>query len=230
MTDIYGFDQDGAKRLIGSLKEFERQWKNPISGRRTPSINGAEVSVFIEGVLDGDLFPPVDILTPTTATMSIYRFNGAGAFLDTGENLTVTNRDINAIGNTGDYCIVRYINGEYRPAGAQIGGGGANRDGIAVHVTSLSYVVGNDDGFVMVDGSGFVSGTTLTVTLPAGSAANEGHYVSISNIGNKNDVDVTADEFSGGGPVVRNLAIGQGLAVQSEGTLGTSTTGWYFVT
>lgn len=227
MSGPFAFDEPSARRVVGAVEEFESQSKNRASfGSRDALVR--DIQPWREGILDGDLDAPVDIFSPTTATVSIYGFDAGGSFVDTGEDLIVTNRDSNAIGNAGEYIIVRRINNEWRPAGAQIGGGGLNRDGKAVYVTTISHSLANDEGFILFDGDAFPGGTIQTLFLPAGSESNEGNYVTIVNIGSTNDVEVTAD-LTTGGTSTNTITPGGIEEIQSEGALGIGSTGWWFV-
>ena len=67
-------------------------------------------------ILDGDLDPSTgDGANESTATLSVYE--GAGAeWADSGDDVTVTNRDDGFCGKAGEYLIaVKLGSGEYRP-------------------------------------------------------------------------------------------------------------------
>jgi hypothetical protein len=80
--------------------------------------------VAAEGVLDADLAAPAGFDPGTVATLSIYRRNAAGNFIDSGDDLTVVNRDPLFSASGGDHLGVYQINGEYRPYTGGGGGGG----------------------------------------------------------------------------------------------------------
>ena len=69
-----------------------------------------------EGVLAGDLAAATNILTgATTATLTVYRGDGAGDLESAGYSIELTNRSLDLAGSTGVYAIARRLNGEWRP-------------------------------------------------------------------------------------------------------------------
>jgi len=71
---------------------------------------GGTSTAFIEGILDGPLSVATSINNPTTAVLSQY-VNG----VDTGTDVTITNRDANLSAPGGTYIIAIKIGGEHRP-------------------------------------------------------------------------------------------------------------------
>lgn len=69
-----------------------------------------------EGVLAGPLAAATNILTgATTATLTVYRGDGAGDLESAGYSIELTNRSLDLAGSTGVYAIARRLNGEWRP-------------------------------------------------------------------------------------------------------------------
>ena len=69
-----------------------------------------------EGLLDGNLAKATNTLTgPTTAIMTVHEFDSGGDLVDSGDNITVTNRDTSLELVAGDYVIVSRFGSEYRP-------------------------------------------------------------------------------------------------------------------
>lgn len=89
---------------------------SPSGGRNdrpVPPVFGTELR---EGVLAGDLDAATSTLTgASTATLTVYRGDGAGDLESAGYTITVTNRSPDLSAASGVYCIVARINGEWRP-------------------------------------------------------------------------------------------------------------------
>lgn len=74
--------------------------------------------VILEGYLDEDLeaYPSGNPPSGTTASMNVYRYDPRNdVFEDSGENITVTNRDKSLSADSGVYVQVRRTGNEYRP-------------------------------------------------------------------------------------------------------------------
>jgi hypothetical protein len=70
---------------------------------------------FITGKLDADL----DVATafaddPSTAVLSVWRKDSNGDYVDSGDNITVTNRYLFRSYKSGTICVVAPMNGEHR--------------------------------------------------------------------------------------------------------------------
>lgn len=141
-----------------------------VDGEYRPVFPSGESSLLKEGLLDGNLAAPEDGLTaPTTAVMSVYELNVAGNLVDSGDNVTVTNRDETLALSTGDHLIVSKFDDEYRP----------------VSSTSSALKEGLVDGDLEAPEDGLTSPTTAVMSVHelnvSGNLVDSGDNVTITN-------------------------------------------------
>jgi hypothetical protein len=69
----------------------------------------------LQGKLDGGLDAAADsTTTPATAVMSVYEKNSSGNMVDSGRDITVTNRFQYADASAGSWCKAEWIDGEWQ--------------------------------------------------------------------------------------------------------------------
>jgi len=77
----------------------------------------------LQGKLDGALDAAADsTTTPATATMSVYQKNSSGSMVDSGRDITVTNRFQFADASAGSWCKAEWIDGEWQLYAVDCGG------------------------------------------------------------------------------------------------------------
>lgn len=75
---------------------------------------GGTSSLLAIGILDGPMSAATHPITgATTVTMSVYEEGTGGNLQDSGDNITVTNRSVNAEADSGTMAIAASINGEW---------------------------------------------------------------------------------------------------------------------
>jgi len=67
-------------------------------------------SLFVEGIIDSPITVAANINSPTTTTLSVYV-----AGVDSGDNVTLTNRDASLSATSSSYVVAIKIGSEYRP-------------------------------------------------------------------------------------------------------------------
>jgi len=174
-------DPSAWPRIVDAVRRVEGLPRN--TAKRTQrQLRIPPQTMLVEGVLNEDLAAPVDVNTPETATLSIYRIDAVGDFLDiVAEDVTVTNRDPDFSASTDDYLPVVFMQGEWRPLKAGGAGVGGDPDGSTDRVDTpgqTTYTVASGVWFVFVNT--ILTGGSVTITLPA---SNDGRLVRILNTG-----------------------------------------------
>lgn len=108
----------------------------------------------LEGILGTDLAAAYDTLTgATTAELHVIEWDTDTTFYQTGQTITVTNRDTSFSKNAYDYLAAAFINGEWRPNNGS-GGGGIGVDVVDFVITEwlpdISLTVGCEGVFANV--------------------------------------------------------------------------------
>jgi len=175
MANLYGFDQAGTKRIVDVVRQIERAPVNPRPRQVAPLGRGEETFI-VEGELDGALATG-GVTSPSTATLSVFRFNSSGSYIDTGINVTVTNRSDTFSAESGDFLVAGILADEWRPFGAA---GGAEGDGLSgdVKEVTTAYTVTDSDYYILGD----PDGGSFSITLPT-SGISEGRTIKVRNIG-----------------------------------------------
>ncbi len=115
MTEAVTLGPKALEQVRAVVRDFESRLNTRMRLQQRRVIGASGVSV-VEGYLDGALAASSGSgTTATTATLSKWRVNTEGTWEDTGDNVTVTNRDDTLSGGISDFCIALKINGEWRP-------------------------------------------------------------------------------------------------------------------
>ena len=219
------FSEEAFNRTRAAVLRVEQAARNPIPVR--PQGFTPAPRAFLEGVLDGDLAAATDLNTPTTATLSVWRLSTAGVMADSGEDVTVTNRDPLTSASAGDYLQVMRAVGEWRPSAAATGSGHGAFNVIKASATPFAVPTGRS---VLVMGYPVTLGSAIAITLPAGA---KGQEVIIYNAETPGifgrTVNVTYRTGTGSA-VADTLLAGSRVRLMYTGTvLGGGDDDWYFV-
>lgn len=204
-VEIYSGETEGSETATGkTLKAYNRstadipddEWVyiEFLGGMANPtwSIYSTSATVALkEGLLDGDLAKATNTLTgPTTATMSVHEFNDDGDLVDSGDNITITNRDTSLELTAGDYVVASLFGSEYRPVYPSLNPQCPAQNEIQVLTIFGSPTGGTFDLDVTVDGTT----ETVVIDFDATAAEVETQLETHSEIAS-GDVDCSGGDF-----------------------------------
>lgn len=230
MTEPFLFSGDSIQRVRHFVEEFQSKSKNVIP--ETPSLvrNGTFTAIK-EGRLFDTLDRADDVTTPTTAKMKVFGFNAVtNTFVETGDILTVVNRDSNQAGEVNEYISVEWNGTEFSPVAGRLSSAKGPLTGRAVYVTgpgSFGYTVANGVSLVLAE----PSGGTISITMPTMDSSNEGVFVTIKNVasgGIGNNVSIF-QRTSLTVTTASTFGLGASRHVRSDGDttgIGPTTTWW----
>lgn len=106
----YGFNKTDAEAIIQGVGVGEKIF---------PELKPIPLNLFRTVVLDEALDAATNALTaPGTATASVLEMNSGGDYVDSGKNVTVTNRNEHVSLVQYTICIVTWLNAEWRVTSA----------------------------------------------------------------------------------------------------------------
>ena len=112
MAKSVKFTPDAARKIVKTVRDAQKQPKPHVL---VTAPNRAVTGSFARGYLDGALSAASSAgATAATATMSVWAVI-ADVWTDTGNDVTITNRDTTLTLDAGDYVVAVVIGGEWTP-------------------------------------------------------------------------------------------------------------------